>query len=410
MPSKKKLPPPEAAPSAAPDLLLSDDDWFFILALCRTAIASGDEILRHSVERLRDHWQATGRAAEVERLDSMLRGNRRNRAMAPVRLTRSFATPGKEALTRAARVPVDKESAAPLADIIWQDDLPPDPPVLPDDLAIAFDAFVAEWGAADKLSAIGVAPTRSLLVYGAPGTGKTQAALSLAAHLGLPAVVARLDGLMSSFLGTTSRNIGHLFDFAERYDCVLVLDEFDAIAKLRDDPQEMGEIKRVVNTLLQRLDGRRETGITIGLTNHEQLLDPAVWRRFDVQLHMPAPSLEARHVILRRYLAPVQLPEADEGFLAWLCADMTGSEIESFVRTCKRMMVLAEKAYSNIFELARLGGSLHRERIREDRRQLLLLPEQVAARQLASDATIDAGMLSAIFGRSKSTISRWLAH
>ena len=116
----------------------------------------------------------------------------------------------------------------------------------------------------------------------------------IADQLGLPCVEARLDGLMSSFLGTTARNIGALFDFANRYRCVLFLDEFDAVAKARDDAQEVGEIKRVVDTLLQSLDSRNGTGITLAATNHEHLLDSAVWRRFDSRIEIKAPDAEAR--------------------------------------------------------------------------------------------------------------------
>lgn len=114
-------------------------------------------------------------------------------------------------------------------------------------------------------------PASSCLIYGLPGTGKTHLGKWIAKQIGLPVVLARLEGLMSSFLGTTAKNIGNLFSFANRYNCVLLLDEFDAIAKLRNDPQEVGEVKRVVNTLLQCLDSRKDQGFTIGINQSTNL-------------------------------------------------------------------------------------------------------------------------------------------
>jgi|SRR5208282_2899311 len=117
------------------------------------------------------------------------------------------------------------------------------------------------WRFAIRLISFGIQPSKTCLIYGAPGTGKTRLALWIARKLDLPIVLVKLDGLMSSFLGTTSRNIGNLFGFANRHRCLLLLDEFDAIAKLRDDPQEVGGIKRVVNALLQNLDARKDLGL-----------------------------------------------------------------------------------------------------------------------------------------------------
>ena len=110
----------------------------------------------------------------------------------------------------------------------------------------------------------------------------------------MPLYMARLDGLISSFLGSTSKNIRAVFEFASRTPCVLLLDEFDAIAKLRDDQQEIGELKRVVNSFIQNLDSLGRDIILIAATNHEQLLDPAVWRRFQYLLHIDLPNLEQR--------------------------------------------------------------------------------------------------------------------
>ena len=134
----------------------------------------------------------------------------------------------------------------------------------------------------------------SLLMYGPPGTGKSRLARHIAKELGLDLYVARLDGLISSFLGSTSKNIRALFDFAARTPCVLFLDEFDAIAKLRGDSQELGELKRVVNSFIQNLDTLGSHSIVIAATNHQELLDSAVWRRFSYRLALEFPPAELR--------------------------------------------------------------------------------------------------------------------
>ena len=110
-----------------------------------------------------------------------------------------------------------------------------------------------------------------MLMYGPPGTGKSRLARHIAGELGLELYVARLDGLISSFLGSTSKNIRALFDFAAKTPCVLFLDEFDAIAKLRGDTQELGELKRVVNSFIQNLDSLGPQSIVLAATNHEEL-------------------------------------------------------------------------------------------------------------------------------------------
>src|SRR5690606_37812619 len=98
-------------------------------------------------------------------------------------------------------------------------------------------------------------------------------------------------------------------------------DEFDSLAKLRDDPEEVGEIKRVVNALLQNLDSRKDVGLTIGITNHPQLLDSAVWRRFETQLEIPKPSFDVRLRMARLFMEPVLAPDTHLRLLAWFTED-----------------------------------------------------------------------------------------
>jgi SpoVK/Ycf46/Vps4 family AAA+-type ATPase len=145
---------------------------------------------------------------------------------------------------------------------------------------------------------------------------------------------------MSSFLGTTSRNIGNLFAFANRHRAILVLDRFDAIAKLRDDPNEVGEIKRVVNTLLQNLDERADKGLTIGITNHPQLLDPAVWRRFELQIQLPKPDLQTRASIAERYAQPLRFTRGQLKLVASILEGASGAEILDVVRSLKKSWIL----------------------------------------------------------------------
>lgn len=181
----------------------------------------------------------------------------------------------------------------------------------------------------------------------------------------MPIVLAKLDGIVSSFLGTSSRNISNLFSFANRYKCILLLDEFDAIAKLRDDPQEVGEVKRIVNTLLQNLDGREDIGFTIGITNHEQLLDPAIWRRFDVQIEIPKPSEQIIPQLLTEFLYPLQYNYAEVSFLSWCLQGCSGADIQKMTNWLKRMSIIEEYKSDSLVDLMRRYILLNTGRISE---------------------------------------------
>ena len=142
----------------------------------------------------------------------------------------------------------------------------------------------------DKLISYGIETSNTLLLYGKPGCGKTTVARYISEQTGLPLVVARFDAIVSSLLGNTGKNIRKIFDFADDKPCILFLDEFDAIAKARDDQHELGELKRVINSLLQNIDSFSKNNILIAATNHPELLDKAIWRRFNHVIEIGLPK------------------------------------------------------------------------------------------------------------------------
>ena len=136
----------------------------------------------------------------------------------------------------------------------------------------------------------GVYPTRRVLFYGPPGCGKTLTASAIASEIGLPLLYVRFDAIISSYLGETAGNIRKIFDFVNGDSYVMLFDEFDAIARSRNDQYEHGEIKRVVNTFLQQIDSFKGRSLIIAATNFEKSLDYAIWRRFDNTLRFDLPD------------------------------------------------------------------------------------------------------------------------
>jgi len=375
------------------------EHFHIVQALIRAALATGNPAVRRQVERLRDASREGADSKTAKSLDGMLAQAARASEIAPSRITQSKqALSAGETLTSNTPVPVDKETAMPLADVVFPDILQAEMPVFDASLARAAQTMVREWQHAEVLAAAGVAPARTCLIYGPPGTGKTTLALWLTKQLGLPAVVARLDGLISSFLGTTARNVGNLFAFANRYRCVLILDEFDAVAKVRDDP----------HALLQNVDGRRTLGVTIAITNHESLLDPAIWRRFEIQLQVPRPALQARREIVHMHLTPHELGEPAERFVAWLTEGMSGSEIETFVTGLKKRLVIGADAHfvDALRDLVLVSAG----RISVAHREALFLEPPELAQRLVEERELPFSQsdVSAILGKDKGTISRWV--
>ena len=311
-------------------------------------------------------------------------------------------------LTPQTQLPVDRETGAALAEVIFPPTTHPDFPLLDPQLQEATLSIVVEWREHEKLRDAGVMPPTSCLLYGPPGTGKTRIALAMAARLGLPVVLARLDGVISSFLGTTGRNVANLFGFANRYNCLLLLDEFDAIAKVRDDPHEVGEIKRVVNAILQNIDSRKNRGLTIAITNHEQLLDSAVWRRFDVRIAIPPPAFLERVKIAARYFEMGEGAEPTLRFIGWLSEGMTGADMEVMAKILRRYRALHPN--STLLDALRHYSATQAGR-NNLRHQLVLKTSAVQlAKEMAnaSELALTQKEIGSILGASQTQVGRWI--
>lgn len=201
------------------------------------------------------------------------------------------------------------------------------------------EGLLHERARADDLSIAGLSPSRSVLLVGPPGLGKTLSARWLAAKLSRPLLTLDLASVMSSFLGKTGSNIRVVLDFARRQPCVLLLDEFDAIAKRRDDTAEIGELKRLVTVLIQAIDDWPADGLLVAATNHPELLDPAIWRRFDRIIEFPFPTEEEIEQLLQSLVAS-QLSEAELKTVAALFKGKSYAEIAREVMRAKRHAVL----------------------------------------------------------------------
>lgn len=245
-------------------------------------------------------------------------------------------------------VPVDTESRTSLADIIYPDENNTTV-ILSKSNAEKLDTFILSYKNADKLNSLGIDVSNTLLLFGPPGCGKTKCAYLIARELSLPLVVARLDSLISSYLGTTAKNIRTLFEFAQKTPCVLFLDEFDAIAKARDDSNELGELKRVVNSLLQNVDAMSSDSLLLAATNHEQLLDSAVWRRFDYKLEIELPDIEATIQMLDLFVNnSIALSEKEKYELAIAFQGLSGANIEEIIKKAFINAIVHEQAFSKL--------------------------------------------------------------
>jgi AAA+ superfamily predicted ATPase len=207
------------------------------------------------------------------------------------RLTKSMLpsvhTPNRPAITSPIRSGIDMQrdffheiqSERPLASLVIS-------PLIADQIR----EFVEEQHRSELLRSHNLRPRNSVLLAGPPGNGKTSLAEAIAYELMVPILVVRYENLIGSYLGETSSRLKNLIEYAKTQRCVLFFDEFDTLGKERGDTHETGEIKRVVSSLLLQLDGLPDYVVVVAASNHPELLDRAVWRRFQLRLELHIPT------------------------------------------------------------------------------------------------------------------------
>lgn len=243
------------------------------------------------------------------------------------------------------RLPKDRERNLPLLQIKEPlrrlEDV-----VLSDETGSLLDELLQEHHRAEVLKSHGLYPADKLLFCGPPGCGKTLTAEVLASELSLPLAIVRIDSVISSFLGETAANLRQVFDFISTIPMVVLFDEFDALAKERADEAEHGELKRVVNAFLQMVDAYEGKSLLVAATNHEGILDSAVWRRFDEVMVFDPPNLEQLRRLLSIKLRGLRREfEVEDAKIVGLFKGMSHADVERVLRRAAKDMVLAGKEF-----------------------------------------------------------------
>ena len=335
----------------------------------------------------------------IQRLARRLRHDHPELAASLVGILREAPT-RQSPLRRAAQAPLPVADDSRLALARVED--PPvvdDAPILPDSTRRKVRQLLDERRRAGMLVDAGLAPTRTALLIGPPGVGKTMAARWLAASLGVPLLILDLSAVMSSLLGRTGTNLRHVLDYAKDQDCVLLIDELDSIGKRRDDDADIGELKRLVNVLLQQLDDWPTlAALLLGATNHPQLLDPAIWRRFETTIEFPLPDHGARVEAIGRFSAG-SLAGGLATALAHAFDGMSFGEIESALHRARRAAALG---YGSVEECVLDICAEHVRLLRPSERRSLAV-------SLVGDFGLSQHHAHRLTGVSRDTIRKYLA-
>jgi len=293
------------------------------------AIASSDtEAIDKLTHLVIEEERSKGHTLLADQLENITKKSHQEKSTSNGKRTPSIPE-SREALSE---LPTSKRFNLPLVTVIPREKLRHHM-VLPEIVEKRFQRIEREYAARDRLAHYGLRYRQKILLYGTPGCGKTLGAERLAWNTGLPLLKVRFDAMVSSFLGETAGNLRLVFEDASKNPCLLFLDECDSIAKSREDYQEVGEIKRVVNTFLQILDEYEpSSGLLVAATNLNKSLDTALWRRFDDLIEVPKPGDAELEFILKDTLSAIEV-----GLINWsaLIEQMRGFSAAQAVRVAQ---------------------------------------------------------------------------
>jgi len=224
--------------------------------------------------------------------------------------------------------------------------------VLDDVVRKKLERVVLEHRQQERLRAHGLAPRRKLLLIGPPGTGKTMSAAALAGELHFPLFTILLHGLITKFMGETAAKLRLIFDAISETRAVYLFDEFDAVGGDRSAENDVGEIRRVLNSFLQFLEQDESESLIVAATNHPQLLDRALWRRFDdvIRFELPAPDRAVETMQSRLALFDTKSVEWEE--LAKECQGLSYADIVGACEHAAKLAVLDERTRIDPEDLA----------------------------------------------------------
>jgi SpoVK/Ycf46/Vps4 family AAA+-type ATPase len=246
--------------------------------------------------------------------------------------------------------PVDKERGFPLLDI-RQPQRTIEELIVNTSSGSALEDLLEEHRRNDLLRSYGMKASGKIIFFGPPGCGKTLAAEVIACELERPLAIVRLDALVSSFLGETAANLRQVFEFIADHELIALFDEFDAIGKERGDNAEHGELRRVVNAVLQMMDAYQGKSIILAATNHEKILDTAIWRRFDDAIEFPLPDVAQIIQLLQLKLRGIRRQFEINGEVAEIFAGRSGADVERVIRRAIKHMILRSQEFLTIKDL-----------------------------------------------------------